>query len=64
MTDFIFVIFLALTILFLTPIAQQYEEQMKEEIEDVRAVNAMLWNESSILGERYDACKQQIRRKR
>ena len=61
MSDFIFVLFLALTILWISPIAQQYEEQMKEEVEDVRAVNAMLWDESTLVVEQLNVCKKRKR---
>ena len=61
MSDFIFVLFLALTILWISPIAQQYEEHMKEEVEDVRAVNAMLWDESTLVVEQLNVCKKRKR---
>jgi len=54
-------IIMALTLIFTF---QTLALEAQEEIYDVRATNAMLWEESSIIGERYNACKQQIRRKR
>lgn len=53
-----------ITALILLLTFQSIALEAQEEIEDVRATNAMLWEESSIIGERYDACKKQIRRKR
>ena len=63
MSDFIYIIIVS-TVLWFHQVATAYEFETKAEINDLQNTASLLWMEGSLVGDKLNECKKQIRRKR
>lgn len=63
MSDFIYIIIVS-TVLWFHQVATAYELETKAEINDLQNTASLLWMEGSLVGDKLNECKKQIRKKR
>ena len=63
MSDFVYILILSVTMWF-HQVATAYELETKAEINDLQQTASLLWIEGSLVGDKLNDCKKQIRRKR
>ena len=63
MSDFIYIVIVS-TVFWFHQVATAYELETKAEINDLQQTASLLWMEGSLVGDKLNECKKQIRRKR